>query len=87
MLSLFSVLVVFQGKVIFTNMSRYSPMNEKWFQRWSHRVFDFCECNMKLIELIVPEQEERIAAIDTSFMSEIKVSMVYEQYSHSRSGS
>ena len=69
MLSLFAVLVVFQGKATFTNMSRYSPMNEKRFRRWSHRTFDFCECNMKLIALTLPEQEERIAAIDASFMS------------------
>ena len=69
MLSLFSVLVVFQGKATFTNLSRYSAMNEKRFRRWSQRVFDSCECNMKLITHTLPEKEERIAAVDASFMS------------------
>ena len=69
MLSLFAVLVVFQGKATFMNMSRYSPMNEKRFRRWSQRDFDFCEFNMKLVARTLPEQEERIAAIDASFIS------------------
>ena len=32
--SLFSVLMVFQGKANFRNMSRYSVMHEKRFSRW-----------------------------------------------------
>ena len=41
MLSLFAVLVVFQGKATFTNMGRYSSMNEKRFRRWSRRDFNY----------------------------------------------
>ena len=67
--SLFAVLVIFQGKATFTNMSRYSLMNEKRFRRWSQRDFNFCEFNMKLVALTLPEKEERIAAIDASFIS------------------
>lgn len=69
MLSLFAVLVVFQGKATFTNMSRYSSMNEKRFRRWSRRKFDYAQFNTKLIALIFPYQEEQIAAIDASFIS------------------
>ena len=69
MLSLFAVLVVFQGKATFTNMGRYSPMNEKRFRRWSHRNFDYGEFNMKLIASSLPEKEEKIAAINASFIS------------------
>jgi hypothetical protein len=69
MLSLFAVLVVFQGKATFTNMGRYSPLNEKKFRRWSHINFDYGEFNMKLITSNLPEKEERIAAIDASFIS------------------
>jgi len=59
MLSLFAVLVVFQGKATFTNMGRYSPMNEKRFRRWSYKNFNYS----------LPEDNEKIAAIDASFMS------------------
>ena len=69
MLSLLAVLVVFQGKATFMNMSRYSPMNEKRFRRWSHRDFDFAEFNAKVITLTLPQGSERIAAIDASFVS------------------
>ena len=69
MLSLFAVLVVFQGKATFTNMSRYCSMNEKRFRRWSHRRFDYAEFNAKLIALTFPEQAQQIAAIDASFIS------------------
>ena len=69
MLSLLAVLVVFQGKATFKNMSRYSPMNEKRFRRWSHRDFDYSEFNMKLIALALPKQADKIAAIDASFIS------------------
>ncbi|WP_051369188.1 transposase [Psychromonas arctica] len=69
MLSLFAVLVVFQGKATFKNMARYSGMCEKRFRRWSNRVFDYAEFNTKLIALTFTEQEEQIAAIDGSFIS------------------
>ena len=69
MLSLFAVLVVFQGKATFTNMGRYCSMNEKRFRRWSHRKFDYSEFNTKLIALTFPNQEQQIAAIDASFIS------------------
>jgi len=69
MLSFFAVLVVFQGKATFRNMSRYSFMNEKRFRRWSDRVFDYAEFNRKLIALTFSEQSEKIAAIDASFIN------------------
>ncbi|MGB5445917.1 MAG: transposase [Psychromonas sp.] len=68
MLSLFAVLVVFQGKATFKNMGRYSAMSEKRFRRWSNRAFDYAEFNRKLIALTFPDQEEQIAAIDASFI-------------------
>lgn len=69
MLFLLSVLVVFQGKATFANMSRYSLMSEKRFRRWSHRDFNYAEFNEKLIALTLPMKGERIAAIDASFVS------------------
>ena len=64
MLSLFDVLVVFQGRATFTNLSRYSSMNEKRFRRWSKVIFNYAEFNGKLISQLLPRENEKIAAID-----------------------
>lgn len=69
MLSLFDVLVVFQGRATFTNLSRYSSMNEKRFRRWSKVIFNYAEFNGKLISQLLPRENEKIAAIDASFLS------------------
>jgi len=65
---LFSVLVVFQGKATFRNLSRYCHMHEKRFSRWYRKQFDFTLFNSRLIKHELPEEGERIAAIDASFM-------------------
>ena len=38
---LLAVLMVFQGKANFRNLSRYCGMHEKRFSRWCRRPFDF----------------------------------------------
>ncbi len=68
MMSLFVVLVTFQGKATFRNLSRYCNMHEKRFSRWYRRRFDFAQFNTRLIKHEFPEDAERIAAIDASFM-------------------
>ncbi|WP_219340310.1 transposase, partial [Spartinivicinus marinus] len=50
------------------NMSRYSQMNEKRFSRWYKRQFDFTQFNRGALTLTLPDNE-RIAAIDASFIS------------------
>jgi len=67
-MGLFSVLVVFQGKATFRNLSRYCHLHEKRFSRWYRRHFDFTLFNTDLIKRELPEGAERIAAIDASFM-------------------
>ena len=69
MLSLFSVLMVFQGKATFRNMSRYSDMSEKRFSRWYRRDFDFSKFNTNLQANALPDDAKRIAGIDASFIS------------------
>ncbi|MCX4025824.1 hypothetical protein [Spartinivicinus marinus] len=66
--ALLTTLVVFQGKATFRNMSRYSQMNEKRFSRWYKRQFDFTQFNRGALTLTLPDNE-RIAAIDASFIS------------------
>jgi len=66
--SLFSVLMVFQGKANFRNLSRYCAMHEKRFSRWYRRAFDFVTFNYALLRHELPADTECIAAIDASFM-------------------
>jgi hypothetical protein len=67
-MGLFVVLVTFQGKATFRNLSRYCDMHEKRFSRWYRRRFDFAQFNTRLIQHEFPDDGERIAAIDASFM-------------------
>ena len=69
MVYLFSVLIIFQGKATFKNMSRYSVMSEKRFRRWYKRDFDFAQLNIKLLSQTVFNKKPLIAVIDASFMS------------------
>ncbi len=69
MASLFTVLMVFQGKATFRNMSRYSEMSERRFSRWYRKDFDFSQFNTNLQLHSLPKKKDRIAAIDASFMS------------------
>ena len=41
MATLFTTLMLFQGKATFRNMSRYSSMSEKRFSRWYRRKFPY----------------------------------------------
>jgi hypothetical protein len=66
--SLFSVLMVFQGKANFRNLSRYCVMHEKRFSRWYRRTFDFIAFNRALLLHELPTDTECIAVIDASFM-------------------
>jgi len=67
--SLLAVLMVFQGKATFRNMSRFSVMSEKRFSRWYGRDFAFPEFNLNLISHSLSDEGDYIAAIDASFMS------------------
>lgn len=69
MIFLFAVLIVFQGKATFTNMARYSHMNEKRFRRWSKRHFNYSEFNRILLSQNLTAQNEKVAAIDASFIN------------------
>lgn len=69
MMSLLSVLVVFQGRATYRNLSRYSSMSEKRFSRWYARELNFCGFNVQLLHQALPTESDKIAAIDASFMS------------------
>ncbi|WP_444901465.1 hypothetical protein ACJJIG_18510 [Microbulbifer sp. SSSA007] len=68
-LTLFTVLMVFQGKATFLNMERYSLASEKRYRRWSRRNFDFVKFNAELFMQTFPNNDECVAAIDASFIN------------------
>jgi hypothetical protein len=66
---LFTALSSFRGKATFRNMSRYSSLSEKSFYRWYKQQFDFTTFNNLLLsEELKFDQNDKIAAIDASFM-------------------
>ena len=69
MMSLLSVLSVFQGRATYRNLSRYCPMSERRFSRWYARDLDFSGFNAKLLSQALPVTGVKTAAIDASFMS------------------
>lgn len=68
MAMLLEVLMVFQGKATFRNLSRYSGMSEKRFSRWYRRAFPFDWFNQALLGLTLGDSADCIGAIDASFM-------------------
>ena len=65
---LFAAFMVFQGKATMTHLSRYSLMSEKRFRRYFQRFFDFLQFNRRLLTKAQVLGNERIAAIDASFI-------------------
>ena len=64
---LLTTILVVYGKVNFTNLSRYSPLNEKTYRHFFAKVFNFCRFNQVLIELYIPEAHPLLAIMDASF--------------------
>ena len=67
-LTLFSTLLVSCGRATFTNLSRYSQINERTYRRQYQRSFNFIQFNQKLIEQAVKSESEVILAVDCSFI-------------------
>lgn len=64
------VLVSFQGRANYTNLSRYSDVCEKTYRRWfAKKKLDFIEFNKIGNSEIIPEEATKIAALDCSFVS------------------
>jgi hypothetical protein len=75
-LSLFSTLLVScpkgyrfaYGRATFTNLSRYSQINERTYRRQYQRSFNFIRFNQQLIEQAIEPESEVILAVDCSFI-------------------
>ena len=68
MVGLLAVLMVFQGKANFRNLSRYCGMHEERFSRWYRKAFDFVAFKRALLRHELPADSACIAVIDASFM-------------------
>ena len=67
-LTLFSTLFVSCGRANFTNLSRYSQINERTYRRQYRRSFNFIQFNQKLIEQAIEPKSKVILAVDCSFI-------------------
>jgi Transposase DDE domain len=66
--TLFSTILVGCGKVNFTNLSRYSELNEKTYRRHFEAGFEFARFNQHLSEVSIPAHHQVMAVMDASFI-------------------
>ncbi len=65
--TLFSTILVACGKVNFTNLSRYSQLNEKTYRRHFQAAFDFTSFNVELVSLVQGLAQPLVLVMDGSF--------------------
>jgi hypothetical protein len=68
LVTLFSTLLMVCGKVNFTNLSRYSQLNEKTYRRQFEKELDFAQVNWELIKQAGAEKHQKLAVMDSSFV-------------------
>ena len=61
-------MLLVQGKVNFTNLSRYSELNEKTYRRQFSEEVDFGGLNAGLIQAAAEPEHEHLAVMDCSFL-------------------
>lgn len=67
--TLFATILIVCGKVNFTNLSRYSDLNEKTYRRMFKRQFDFAGFNAEIIKAAIPIGHRTLAIMDCSFVA------------------
>ncbi len=68
-MTLFSTILVVCGKVNFTNLSRYSELNEKTYRRHFRADFDFTSFNVELVKLTSEREQALLLVMDGSFIA------------------
>ncbi len=68
LVTLFSTILVVCGKVNFTNLSRYSELNEKTYRRQFIEEVDFAKLNATLIQAAAEPGHQQLAVMDCSFL-------------------
>ena len=67
--TLFSTILVVCGKVNFTNLSRYSELNEKTYRRHFKAEFEFTQFNVELVKLTSELDHPLLLVMDSSFIA------------------
>jgi len=67
--TLFSTILIVCGKVNFTNLSRYSELNEKTYRRHFTAEFDFPSFNVELVNLSPRAGQALLLVMDGSFIA------------------
>jgi len=67
--TLFSTILVVCGKVNFTNLSRYSELNEKTYRRHFGVEFKFTQLNVELVNLTAGAGQALLLVMDCSFIA------------------
>jgi hypothetical protein len=68
MVTLFSTIVLVYGKVNFTNLGRYSLLNEKTYRRQFFKNFDFSQYYKDFLKKALNHERTIIGVIDCSFL-------------------
>lgn len=68
MLLLLNALMYLPSRFNFRNLGRYTDLHEKTFSRWFMRRFDFLEFNQRMLNDVLADKSERIAAVDASYV-------------------
>ena len=68
-MTLFSTILVVCGKVNFTNLSRYSELNEKTYRRHFTAEFGFTSFNVELVKLTSKREQALLLVMDSSFLA------------------
>lgn len=63
-----STLIIVCGRATFTNLSRYSQINERTYRRQYQRSFNFIRFNQTLIQQAIDPHSQMILAVDCSFI-------------------
>lgn len=66
--TLFSTMLVVCGKVNFTNLSRYSELNEKTYRRHFEKGFEFLPFNVELVKVATAPSSRLLCVMDCSFL-------------------
>lgn len=67
--TLFTTILVVCGKVNFTNLSRYSDLNEKTYRRHFQQAFDFTALNVALVEQERSGLQPLLVVMDSSYIA------------------
>ncbi|MBN8563289.1 MAG: hypothetical protein J0L70_22385 [Leptolyngbya sp. UWPOB_LEPTO1] len=68
-MTLFTTIWIVCGKVNFSNLSRYSNLNEKTYRRQFEKDFDFLNLNLSVMDAATEPEQALLGVMDSSFVT------------------